>query len=79
MHQSALVIGVVAAAMAAVLTRPAIRETILDDITPSRLANVARTVCQAEAEVGGEPYVPCMHRLVPGLPVIWPNEIARTN
>lgn len=78
MNKSALAIGVVATAMAAILSRPAIRATIRDDIAPSQRERVARTICQAEAEVGGEQYVSCMHRLAPSLPVIWPITIVQT-
>jgi hypothetical protein len=79
MHATHLVIGVVVAAMAAMLTRPATREAILDGIDPSRPVEVATVICQAEASVGGEPFIPCIRRLVPGLPVSWPDQITQSN
>jgi hypothetical protein len=75
-----LAIGVAAAAMAAMVTRPAMREAILDGIDPSRPAEVAQVVCRAEADVvGGEPFIPCMRRLVPGLPFSWADQMTQSN
>jgi hypothetical protein len=73
MNARILALGIVAAALAAFLTRPSIRAELRDALDPSSQVAVARTICQAEADLGKSGFDVCIHRAFPHLPAALVN------
>ena len=68
MNDVTLTLTIVAMAFFALLSRPSIRAQFDAAFDSSSQVAVARTICRAETDVGGDRYEPCVHRLIPNMP-----------